>query len=169
MKRIRTQTKGTKPLKYVSGGNDLSIYTFLSDVEYQVRAHFEWNLHRPELENDRNIAKHMDIARRMLERGGRQDIFLGTRDCQGFAEPCRYGSENGEYDDAGDLAYGLMFHSFGYPDETGNNELITRFWKPTMQNGIVKFIRPEECVITKFIRPMHSKTFSLDNAEEAIS
>ena len=53
MRRIRTQTKGTKPLNY--GGvypsertpgkkqenfNDLSIYTFLSDVEYQVRAHF---------------------------------------------------------------------------------------------------------------------------------
>ncbi len=39
MKRIRTQTKGTKPLVF-SGGNDLAIYTFLSDVEYQVRAHF---------------------------------------------------------------------------------------------------------------------------------
>ena len=32
MKRIRTQTKGTKPLEF-SGGNTLAIYTFLSDVE----------------------------------------------------------------------------------------------------------------------------------------
>ena len=53
MKRIRTQTKGTKPLMF-SGGNDLAIYTFLADVEYQVRAHFEWNLHRPALVDDRN-------------------------------------------------------------------------------------------------------------------
>src|SRR5665647_2875499 len=45
MKKIRTQTKGVKPLK-MSGGNDLSIYTFLTDVEYQVLAHFEWNEHR---------------------------------------------------------------------------------------------------------------------------
>ena len=33
IKRIRTQTKGTKPLVF-GGGNDLAIYTFLSDVEY---------------------------------------------------------------------------------------------------------------------------------------
>ena len=44
MKRIRTQTKGTKPLEF-SGGNTLAIYTFLSDVEYQVRALFLWNRH----------------------------------------------------------------------------------------------------------------------------
>jgi len=46
IKPIRTQTKGTKPLEY-GGGNTLAIYTFLADVEYQVRAHFEWNPHHP--------------------------------------------------------------------------------------------------------------------------
>ena len=70
MKRIRTQTKGTKPLEF-GGGNSLAIYTFLADVEYQVRAHFEWNEHRPELADDRNEAKHHIVAKRMLERGGR--------------------------------------------------------------------------------------------------
>lgn len=74
MKRIRTQTKGTKPQEF-SGGNSLAIYTFLSDVEYQVRAHFEWNRHRPELAADRIQGKHYDIAKRMLERGGRQGIW----------------------------------------------------------------------------------------------
>ena len=39
MKRIRTQTKGTKPLEF-SGGNTLAIYTFLSDVEYQMTRAF---------------------------------------------------------------------------------------------------------------------------------
>src|SRR3989338_2148208 len=69
--RIRTQTKGTKPLNF--GGvypseknpakkkeepiNTLAIYTFLAEVEYQVKAHFEWNRHRPELEDDRIDAK----------------------------------------------------------------------------------------------------------------
>jgi CRISPR-associated protein Cas5d len=71
MKRIRTQTKGTKPLEF-GGGNSLAIYTFLSEVEYQVRAHFEWNEHRPELADDRNEVKHHIVAKRMLERGGRQ-------------------------------------------------------------------------------------------------
>ena len=99
MKRIRTQTKGTKPQNY-SGGNSLAIYTFLADVEYQVRAHFEWNMARSELESDRNEHKHHNIAKRMLERGGRQYIFLGTRDCHGYVEPCKFGSGPSEFDGA---------------------------------------------------------------------
>jgi CRISPR-associated protein Cas5d len=158
MNRIRTQTKGTKPLMF-SGGNDLAIYTFLVDVEYQVRAHFEWNPHRPELAEDRNEAKHHCITRRMLERGGRQDIFLGTRDCQGYAEPCEFGSGEGAYDNAPELAYGLMFHGFDYPDETGENNFQSRFWRPRMVNGVIRFDRPEQCRIRKFIREMYPKQF----------
>lgn len=158
MNRIRTQTKGTKPLKF-SGGNDLAIYTFLADVEYQVRAHFEWNLHRPELEDDRNEAKHHCVARRMLDRGGRQDIFLGTRDCQGYVEPCEFGSGSGHYDNTDELGYGLSFHGFDYPDETGENKLQGRFWRPTMKDGVIHFPRPEQCDVLKFIRKMRPKQF----------
>jgi CRISPR-associated protein Cas5d len=67
MKRIRTQTKGMKPLDYNSPGNTLAIYTYLTgdadpetktpSIEYQVRAHFEWNPHQPDLERDRNDGK----------------------------------------------------------------------------------------------------------------
>src|SRR5687767_4445508 len=144
MKRIRTQTKGTKPLDY-GGGNTLAIYTFLADVEYQVKAHFEWNMHRPELADDRNESKHHIIAQRVLERGGRQDIFLGTRDCQGYVEPCEFGSGVGHYDKSGELAYGVMFHGFDYPDETGDGKIHARFWRPTMIDGGIRFVRPEDC------------------------
>lgn len=161
IRRIRTQTKGTKPLEY-GGRNTLAIYTFLADVEYQVRAHFEWNLYRPELEEDRNEAKHHIIAQRMLERGGRQDIFLGTRDCQGYVEPCEFSSGNGEYDGWGELAFGTMFHGFDYPDETGEHRLSTRFWQPKMVDGVVRFVRPEDCTIKKFIREMLPKRFEKD-------
>lgn len=173
MQRIRTQTKGMKPLKYSSGGNDLSIYTYLVQVEYQVRAHFEWNLHH-ELEADRNDGKHFAIAKRMLERGGRQDIFLGTRECQGYVEPCEFGSGMSPYDGEGEVAFGLMFHGFDYPDETGTAELHARFWRPTMRDGHIRFIRPEQCEIRKFIRPMEAKCFgvnqinSVDNEFETI-
>jgi len=165
MKRIRTQTKGTKPLKFGSGGNDLAIYTFLADVEYQVRAHFVWNEHRPELEEDRIEAKHFDIAQRMLERGGRQDIFLGTRDCQGYVEPCVFGSETSPYDGEGELAFGLMFQGFDYPDETGNGKLHARFWRPTMINGCIRFAHPEdhELIVRKFVREMDVKKFGKGN------
>ncbi len=169
MKRIRTQTKGTKPLDF-GGGNGLAIYTFLTGdpnplpgVEYQVRAHFEWNDHRPELARDRIDGKHYQIARRSLERGGRQDIFLGTRDCQGYVEPCKFDSGAGAYDGDGKFDYGLMFHSFDYPDETGVNKLIASFWRPTMADGVIHFPRPDQCPVKKEIRDMVPKHFSIDH------
>jgi len=158
IKRIQTQTKGTKPLEY-GGGNSLAIYTFLTDVEYQVRAHFEWNEHQPNLADDRNAIKHNAILNRMLERGGRQDIFLGTRDCQGYIEPCEFGSGDGHFDEAGELAFGMMFHGFDYPDETGGNELHTRFWRQTMVDGVIRFNRPEQCETRKFVRELEPKSF----------
>lgn len=159
MKRVQTQTKGMKPLNYSQGGNFLAIYNYLSDVEYQVQAHYEWNQHRPELEQDRNEGKHYSIARRMLEKGGRQDIFLGTRDCQGYVEPCKFGKGCGYYDDTAEIAFGLMFHSFDYPDETGKNEFGSSLWYPKMINGVVEFIRPELCLVKKVVRPMTPKKF----------
>ena len=166
IKPIRTQTKGTKPLDY-GGGNTLAIYTFLSDVEYQVRAHFEWNTHRPELKNDQVDGKHFSILQRMLERGGRQDIFLGTRDCQGYVEPCVFGIGIGHYDGAGEVTYGLSFHGFDYPDETGNPMLQARFWQPTVVDGYIKFPRPEACVIRKDIRSMTPKKFGEGKLQSA--
>jgi len=153
MKPIRTQTRAAKPVEY-GGGNSLSIYTYLADVEYQVQAHFEWNLHRSDLAIDRNENKHYFIAKRMIERGGRRDIFLGTRECQGYVEPCVFGEGEGFYDSYGELSFDLMFHGFDYPDEIGKDEFHSRFWRPKMVNGVIEFIRPEECTIRKFVRPM---------------
>ncbi len=159
MKKLRTQTKGTKPLVW-GGGNSLAIYTFLHDVEYQVQAHFEWNMHRPQLKNDRNDGKHFAIVKRSIQKGGRQDIFLGTRDCQAYVEPCEFGEGKGAYDEIDELGFGLMFHGFDYPDETGKDELHSRFWNPTLKKGILEFPRPEECKISRFIRPMLPKQFN---------
>jgi CRISPR-associated protein Cas5d len=170
MKRIQTQTKGMKPLKFHAKGNELSIYTFLFDVEYQVKAHFEWNEYRVELSQDRIDGKHFALANRMLERGGRQDIFLGTRDCQGYVEPCKFGEGNGAYDEAGELAYSLMFHGFDYPDETNGNEIYARFWRPVMKNGVIKFKAPQDFLYDekKFIREMQVKTFSMGRNVQSV-
>jgi CRISPR-associated protein Cas5d len=177
MRRIRTQTKGTKPLEF-SGGNTLAIYTFLTGVdenakepsrkygvEYQVRAHFEWNEHHEKLKGDRIEGKHFAIARRMLERGGRQDIFLGTRDCQGYVEPCVFGEGEGPYDGDDEIGYGLMFHGFDYPDETGTDELYARFWYPTLRKGVLTFDRPEDCKYRKLVRKMDAKSFGTENVK----
>jgi len=168
MKKIQTQSKSVKPLIF-SGGNDLSIYTYLADVEYQVQAHFEWNPNYPEMEKDRVDGKHYAVVRRMIDRGGRRDIFLGTRECQGYVEPCIFGEGAGAYDDLPELSYGLIFHGFDYPDETGKNELWTRFWKPTMKKGVVEFIRPETCTVRKFIHEqMMNKPVSKGLDEEGL-
>lgn len=160
MRRLRTQTKGIKPVVW-NGGNSLAIYTFLHDVEYQVKAHFEWNPHRPELAADRIDGKHFCILQRTLAKGGRQDIFLGTRDCQGYVEPCQFGEGIGAFDDIDELAFGLMFHGFDYPDETGEDTLYSRFWHPALKHGVLEFPRPEDCPIRRPVRTMTTKTFGL--------
>lgn len=159
MNRIATQSRGVKPMKYGGGGNDLSIYKYLSDVCYQVRAHFEFNLYRKELAEDRDEHKHHNIAKRMVERGGRRDIFLGTRECQGYVELVRYGEGTGYYDDSGEMPLGTMFHGFNYVDETGGNMLQVRLWQPVMENGVIRFPRPEECTLVRDIRKVKSKLF----------
>ena len=104
---IRTERKGIRPIKY-NGGNDLSYYTYLSDVAYIISAHFEFNKRRPDLQEDWNENKHYYVAKRALEKGGRRDIFLGTRECPAYIEPGDM-SEPGYYDDKGTLSFGLMY------------------------------------------------------------
>lgn len=162
MKPIQTQRKGIRPIKY-DGGNELAYYTYLHDVEYQVQAHFEWNENRPELAQDRNEDKHYQIATRMVERGGRRDVFLGTRECQGYVESCSFGQEEGAYDTIGELSFGTMLHGITYADEAireeDQSQMTVRLWRPLMEKGVIQFIRPEECNVTRHIKPMTIKPF----------
>jgi len=160
MKKIQTESKGIRPIKMNDGGNDLSFYTYLSDVEYQVLAHFEWNYQRENLAQDRNENKHHNIAKRAIEKGGRRDIFLGTRECQGYVEPCEFQSEKGFYDDYGELELGVQFHGFDYPDETGKEEFGVRLWHAKMENGLITFPMPNECQMKRVIRKMKMKEFN---------
>lgn len=151
MKKIQTQSKGVRPILFNPSKdkkNDLAIYTYLKDVCYQVRAHFDWNYNRPDLEADRNEHKHHNIAKRMIEHGGRRDIFLGTRECQGYVKPCVFGEGEGYYDNYGEINFGVMFHGYDYPDETETKELSKRLWKNAiMMNGIIEFPLPSNNTI----------------------
>lgn len=162
MNQIQTETKGIRPIKY-SGGNDLSFYTYLKDCRYQVRAHFIWNENRPELAKDRNENKHHNIAKRMIQKGGRRDIFLGTRECQGYVEPCVFGEGEGYYDNIEELAFGLMYHGITYADEAYSEEtkgrMSTRMWYPIMKQGVISFSKPEECQIVIPRHEMDVKPF----------
>lgn len=168
MNKIQTESKGIRPIKYASAGNDLAYYTYLKDVSYQVRAHFDWNMNREELAGDRNENKHHNIAKRMIERGGRRDVFLGTRECQGYVEPCKFGWGDSFYDGYGEIDFGFMFHGFDYPDETGREEFAVRLWLCNMRNGVIEFSMPDEFpneqkrFVTRFIKPMTMKAFEND-------
>ena len=166
MNPIRIVRKGMRPIKY-SGGNDLSYYTYLEDVYYQVKAHFERNPNRPELWKDYDIKKHHAIAQRMIERGGRRDIFLGTRECQAYVESCHFGDSSGAYDHCGTIPYGLMEHGITYADEAirqcDKGKMTLRLWQPVMEDGCIHFIRPEECTITRHIKDMKIKPFGKEN------
>ena len=94
----------------------MSIYTYLKEVRYQVRAHFVWNENRPELLADRDEHKHHNIARRMIERGGRLGMSLGTRECHGEVEPCVFGEGAGAYDNVAEMI--LAICSTGSPTQT---------------------------------------------------
>jgi len=165
MNEIQTEAKGIRPVNY-SGGNTLSLYTYLRDVEYHVKAHFEWNENRPEFLADRNENKHFFISKRMLERGGRRDIFLGTRECQAYVEPCRFMDAEGVYDTEERRDFGIMFHGITYADtaydlETQDN-LSVRLGNVVMKNGVIIYPKPEECTLARKIRPMVKKEFSED-------
>ena len=172
MNPIQTEVKGMRPIKYShpkdKPANDLAYYTYLKHCRYQVQAHFEWNENRPELAGDRNENKHHEIAKRMIRKGGRRDIFLGTRECQGYVEPCVFGEGEGAYDaimeDGKELSFGLMYHGITYADEayseSTKNQMTAHFWHPVMkEKGIITFLRPEECPMHKTLRPMDMKSF----------
>jgi CRISPR-associated protein Cas5d len=158
LKPIRTESKGIRPLKYY-GGNDLSYATYLSDVAYVVRAHFEQNMNRPDLAQDYIENKHYFIAKRSLDKGGRRDVFLGVRECPAYVEPCDFFENEGYYDNYGEMEFGLQFHSFSYPDDNGEDKLYARFWRPKMVNGVIDFCKPEECSVIKELHNMKMKSF----------
>lgn len=144
---IQTQTMGFRAL-LKSGKADLNYYTYLKDVEYLVKYHFEWDKNREDLIHDRNEMKHQEIMKRSLKKGGRYDIFLGTRECVGYVEKItkdEYDNTKGFYDNQ-NVSFGIMFHSFIYPLKPGG-ELISCFTEIIMEKGVIKFIESEECEI----------------------
>lgn len=164
MNPIQTESKGIRPIEY-GGGNTLAYYTYLKNPKYQVLAHFVFNPHRKDLAYDRNENKHHNIAKRAVTAGGRRDIFLGSRECQGYVESCVFGEGEGYYDNYGEIDFGMMVHGINYPDETGTNEMESRLWKPLMKDGVIRFIRPDECTMIRKTGEMSPKQFSDQNMQ----
>ena len=55
------------------------------------------------------------------------------------------------------------YHGITYADEAvlpeDKGQMTVRFWNPIMKNGVISFIRPEECTIKRHVREMEIKPF----------
>lgn len=162
MKPIRTETIGTKLPRINGDGQDLANFTYLTDVNYQVMAHFEWNLNRPEYEHDRNKIKHFNVFAKSLLRGGRLPVFLGKSECCAEVRPCVFGEGKSTYDHTGNISFGNMYHGITYPDEADSEQTTGRLtldYAPVvMKDGVIAFERPDQCM-RKSIREGDMKQF----------
>lgn len=133
-------------VKYYDIDNNKEVFTddyYLRDVEYHIVAHFEFNENRQDLIEDWDENKHHNITKRVLNKGGRRDIFLGTRECQGYVEPFNFDEGSSFYGYVEDITFGKMVHGINYPSKNLDHSEI-RIWKPTMKKGVFVFPRPEE-------------------------
>lgn len=168
IKPIKTETKGIlSPLK--NGKKDLNYNTYLKDVEYLIKYHFVWNDNRSDLSQDRNEKKHEQMLLRSMNRGGRRDLFLGTRECIGHIERIRKRDfESAKtYYEGETISLGIMFHSFTYPDEAYDEEtegvLTSNFCPIVMIDGKIDFIEPKECSIKHNLGDYSIKEFNDSN------
>lgn len=169
MNEIRTEAKGKKLKSFEKEESDLSYFTYLKNPRYQVRAHLEWNTNRENLKQDRILEKHMARANKRIAFGGTRDVFLGTRECQAYVEPCRFGSKHGYYDGQGLMNFGFMYHGIIWPDEADapllgeKGDLTINYWNVTMKDGYIRFVRPQECRKKKVIQGIPIKSFGRKN------
>lgn len=163
MNEIITEPMGIRPVTKDGTANDLSYYTYLRNVEYLVKGHFVWSERRENLVSDRNAKKHEAIFNRSLSRGGRRDIFLGTRECVAFVEPIEekeFNNSNSFYKNH-NLSLGLMYHSLSYPSDHGRNELIANYDHCVIENGVIRFTLPNETPIQYKVNDYSIKDFTL--------
>ena len=82
-------------------------------------------------------------------------------------EPCVFGQDVGAYDGIPRMDFGLMYHGITYADEAYDEatkgKMTARFWRPVMENGIIRFPRPEDCPHHKPLREMQMKSFDENN------
>ncbi len=143
---IVTESMTLTRLNYFDTGKDISVYTYLRDVRYKVLAHMQLSDNADEADEHRLYS----IARRMLKKGGRRQVYLGTASCPASVTPCRFNEGSGCYDDISEC-FGLMHHSFTYPTEQSPSLTANMFYCK-MDNGIITFPPPSLCPISRVMK-----------------
>lgn len=141
-----TNNQSNKP-----NGIGLSYYTYLIDVEYEVKCHMVWNENFVSTkENDDKPQKHWDIFQRALKNGGRKPIFLGTSECNiAYVEPLENYGEKESYYDGVELDFHTMFHSFDYPTLSNPTIFNINLSNIKVIDGKLIFEKKENCIKRK--------------------
>ncbi len=137
---IRTESMTVTTRRYFRSGCDISVYTYLKDVRYIVKAYFVPRSGRQFSTADEH--KHYRIALRSLARGGRRMVYLGTKDCPCAISQCESVNTSGYYDSTSE-DFGMMFHSFSYGED--GMPSAARYFRCRMENGTITFPPEEEC------------------------
>ena len=163
MNPIRTAAEGQKFLGF-DGGADRAYYTYLTDVKYQVEAHFEFNKLRPQFSAEWDNPKkyYAEIVKAILMEG-RHEPFLGKTECAPeYIRLCEFGEGEGYYDHTGEKSFGYLYWGLTYPDIGYDREslsaIMTHIWDAKMVDGVVTYPKPEECLHRK-IRDAEMKYF----------
>lgn len=157
---IKLETKGMLYPRYDEGKpGDRAYATYLKDVNYNVDAHLEWDLTRPDLAKDRIPEKHLCMMERAIERGGRRAPFLGKRETGCYAEVSRIQNimeGEGCYDFTPEVNFGTMVHGISYADKNyepvrsisevkkPTGKQFVRLWNVIMRNGIIEYPHPSD-------------------------
>lgn len=160
--QITTQTMGIRALVKKGTAADLNYYTYLTNVCYCVKYHYEWNDDREDLARDRNEGKHHAIIMRSLERGGRFSIYLGTSECMGYVEKISKEDyyQTSSFYDKQSINFGTMFHSFIYPNTINKNKnLISCFAPILMKDGYISYPKQENCNVRNVLSPYEYKDY----------
>ncbi|MBP1543887.1 MAG: type I-C CRISPR-associated protein Cas5 [Oscillospiraceae bacterium] len=139
MEPVRTESMSMKRRRYFAQGYDLSVYTYLKDVRYRVRAHFEWCDGKPHDTADEHRCYRM--AQRELSHGGRFEVYLGARTCPAAVRPCSVYEGEGAYDGSGRVELGFMYHGLDYGERAA-----PRFHRAVMNDGVIRFPPPSACI-----------------------
>ena len=158
--KIQTEVVGIRAL--IGSGKintaDLNYYSYLRDVEYEIKFHFEWNLNREDLAKDRDLKKHQAILERSLKKGGRRDVFLGTRECVGLIEEISeddFFYKNSYYDEQL-LNMGIMFQEFEYPQKPGG-KLKSYYANTEMKEGYITYSNNKDDFICNVLSDYYFK------------
>lgn len=165
MNPIRFESMGMLLPHVYDNEQDMSIFRYLKNVRYLVKARLKFNEARPDLAEDYSVDKHYTILRDSFDVGGRFSPFLGVSECQASVRmiaPCEYENAEGYYDNAGLMRIGIMYKNIDYgSDEHGGRYASgIRLFNCRMNNGVVSIPSDSACAYREYLLKDNKNSFS---------